>query len=75
MLENSVYEGVPELLSTLTHHGMHLILTTSKPEVFAKQIMAHFDLAKYFDLIAGSSLTVPGSGRPRSSNMPWKAVG
>lgn len=56
MLENSVYEGVPELLATLTHHGMHLILTTSKPEVFAKQIMAHFDLAKYFELIAGSCL-------------------
>jgi phosphoglycolate phosphatase len=56
MFENTVYNGVPQLLATLLEHGMHPILTTSKAEVFAKQILEHFDLARYFELIAGSCL-------------------
>ncbi len=56
MFENTVYDGVPRLLETLLKQDMHLILTTSKPEVYAKQIMEHFDLARYFEMIAGSCL-------------------
>lgn len=33
-----------------------LVLATSKPEVFAKKIMDHFNLSKYFDFIGGSEL-------------------
>lgn len=56
MYENTVYDGVPQMLETLLEHGMHPILTTSKPEVFAKIILEHFDLAKYFELIVGSCI-------------------
>lgn len=56
MFENRVYEGIPELLQRLKDAGKILIVATSKPEVFAKQILEHFDLAKYFDCIAGASM-------------------
>ena len=54
--ENTVYEDVPELLSELCARGKKLIVATSKPEVFAKQILEHFELDKYFDFIAGATL-------------------
>ena len=56
IFENRVYEGVPELLSRLKGEGRALILATSKPEGFAKQILEHFDLVKYFDFVAGASM-------------------
>lgn len=54
--ENVVYDGIDELLHTLSQHGKTLLLATSKPEVFAKQILEHFDLSHYFTFIAGSKL-------------------
>jgi phosphoglycolate phosphatase len=56
IFENLVYDGFEELLSILKVNGKTLIVATSKPEVFAKQIVEHFDIAKYFDCIAGSNL-------------------
>ena len=56
IFENKVYEGIPELLQKLRLDGKILILATSKPEVFAKQILDHFDLTKYFDVVAGASM-------------------
>lgn len=56
IFENLVYDGVKYLLKTLKESGKILIVATSKPEVFAKQILEHFDIAKYFTYIAGSNL-------------------
>ena len=56
IFENKVYVGIPELLEKLKKSGKILILATSKPELFAKQILDHFDLAKYFDFVAGASM-------------------
>ena len=56
IFENKVYDGIPELLEKLKKSGKILILATSKPEVFAKQILDHFDLTQYFDFIAGASM-------------------
>lgn len=56
MYENLVYEGIPELLESLNRSGYTLYVATSKPEVFAKQILDHFDLTKYFKGIYGASL-------------------
>ena len=54
--ENSVYEGIPELLERLKTSGKTLVLATSKPEKFALEILRHFDLAKYFDLAYGATM-------------------
>lgn len=56
IFENIVYDGCEELFQALKENGRTLILATSKPEVFAKQILEYFDLAKYFTYIAGSNL-------------------
>lgn len=56
IFENEVYDGIPELLETLKGAGKTLIVATSKPELFAEQILEHFKLAPYFDCIAGASM-------------------
>lgn len=54
LFENSVYEGVPELLDRLASAGYTLGVATNKPERFAVPILEHFGLDKYFRIIAGS---------------------
>lgn len=56
MFENKVYPLIPEMLSALKKEGCSLFVATSKPEPFAITILEHFDLAKYFDFIGGSTL-------------------
>ena len=56
MFENRVYDGCEDLLKELKDNGKILIVATSKPEVFAEQILEHFGIAKYFTFIAGSTL-------------------
>lgn len=55
--ENSVYDGIEELLKSQTEKGKKIILATSKPEPFAKEILRHFDLEKYFLFAAGSTMS------------------
>ncbi|HEM5052517.1 HAD family hydrolase [Streptococcus suis] len=56
MFENQLYPGIISLLEELRTAGKTLVIATSKPEIFAKQILEHFGIAHYFDVIAGASL-------------------
>ncbi|MGH8617048.1 MAG: HAD family hydrolase [Burkholderiales bacterium] len=57
MFENTVYSGIPEVVESLSALGADLFVATSKPQVFAEQILAHFGLARYFKEIFGSELS------------------
>ena len=54
--ENQVYDEIPETLESLKDQGFCLFLATSKPEIFARQILDHFRLSSFFDGIYGSRL-------------------
>ena len=54
--ENEVYEGIPTLLSDLKDYGYHLAVASSKPECFVKDILNHFNIHKYFEVVVGSEL-------------------
>jgi phosphoglycolate phosphatase len=53
--ENSIYDGIPELLAALVA-GPRLFVATSKLAVFAERIIAHFALVQYFERIFGAAL-------------------
>lgn len=55
--ENTPYAGIRELLERLKADGCHLFVATSKPEDMAVDILTHFALAPYFDLICGAVRT------------------
>ena len=56
MFENRVYAGVPESLERLRERGARLFVATSKPQVFARRILEHFQLGHHFEEIYGSEL-------------------
>ncbi|MBQ3063058.1 MAG: HAD family hydrolase [Clostridia bacterium] len=56
IFENAVFDGVPEMLEKLKSKGKIISLCTSKPEIYARQILEHFDLIKYFDHICGATM-------------------
>ena len=56
IFENKVFSGTQPLLAQLKAAGKTVCLATSKPEVFARQILEHFHMDGYFDQIVGSCL-------------------
>lgn len=60
ILENELYPGIPQLLESLIARGKTLHVATSKPTAFAQQVLARFDLARYFTIVEGSPLTHNG---------------
>ena len=61
--ENRPYDGIRELLETLQARGHKLYVATSKPEGMSKDILNHFDLAKYFTMICGASMDTSRSSK------------
>ena len=57
--ENTVYEGIEELLASLKASGKTLAVATFKPEVFTQKILIHFGLDKYFTAVCGAPLNAP----------------
>ncbi|MEO8385240.1 MAG: HAD hydrolase-like protein [Betaproteobacteria bacterium] len=56
LFENTLYDGVPEMLAALKAQDHRLILATAKPHVYARRILGHFDILTPFDAIYGSEL-------------------
>lgn len=54
--ENRVFDGIIPLLETLKGAGKTLALSTSKPWVFAEQILKKYELDSYFSVVVGSEL-------------------
>ena len=57
LFENHLFEDVAATLAELKQRGYKLFLATAKPEIYAKQILEHFNLAQNFKVIYGSELT------------------
>lgn len=56
IFENKIYTGIEELLQALKKEGITLAVASSKPTVYVLQILKHFDIYKYFDVVMGSEL-------------------
>lgn len=56
IFENELYEGIEALLKRLKDAGKVVGLATSKPEIYAGQILEYFSLDGYFDVLSGSTL-------------------
>ena len=56
IFECLIYPGMDKLFESLTGRGYKIVLATSKPEVFARRILDHFNLSKYFHFIAGAEI-------------------
>ena len=56
MFENTVYPGIPAALERLRASGLRMAVATSKPELYSRQIVAHFGLNGYFEAVCGAAM-------------------
>ncbi|MCL2633779.1 MAG: HAD family hydrolase [Oscillospiraceae bacterium] len=56
LYENSVYDGIKELLCDLSNKGYVLAVATSKVKIYAERILQHFEIAEYFTCVGGAEL-------------------
>ncbi len=54
--ENELYSGIKELLAELKAKSKVVLLTTSKPKIYAEKILGYFEILPYFDFVIGSNL-------------------
>ncbi|PJI93713.1 HAD hydrolase-like protein [Luteimicrobium subarcticum] len=67
MFDNAVFPGIPEALGALQDAGVRMVVATSKPEVYARQIVEHFGLAPYLDGGVDGVFGADADGGPRSA--------
>ena len=53
LFENDLYDGVPTTLYALQNSGIRLFMATSNPHFYARRIVKHFGIAKYFYRVFG----------------------
>lgn len=56
VLENAIIPGTEQMLRHAKEKGIHLAVASSKPHVFVCQILQHFNIKEYFEVIVGSEL-------------------
>jgi len=56
LFENLLYHGVQQVLDDLSRQNYRLFIATSKPRVYAEEIIRHFGLSSYFRKVYGSEL-------------------
>lgn len=54
--ENTLYPGITVLLHDLEQAGAKLAVASSKPTVYVEDILVHFGIRQYFDIVVGSEL-------------------
>lgn len=57
LFENEPYPGIASVLDELQADGFGLFVVTSKPEVYARRILQHFELARFFGNVYGAELS------------------
>jgi len=56
LYENELYEGITECLGQIFGTAESIHVATSKPTVFSKRIIEHFELDQYVNVVFGSNL-------------------
>ena len=56
IFENSLYDGVTDMLEALKNAGKTIVLATSKPEIYANQILKYFNIYDYFTHVCGAEM-------------------
>ena len=69
LFENSLYEGVVEALERLAARDYRLFVATSKAEPYARRILDHFGLTKYFSQVYGAEMDGRRSEQDRIADL------
>ncbi len=56
IFENALYDGVTDMLEATKKAGKTIVLATSKPEIYANQILKYFGIYDYFTHVCGAEM-------------------
>jgi phosphoglycolate phosphatase len=56
LYENTPYSGIHDALSAIQSAGVRLCVASSKPRIYVREILEHFELINYFSNVFGSEL-------------------
>jgi phosphoglycolate phosphatase len=56
LFENEPYAGIHDVLFQLQSQDLRLFVASSKPEIYVRQILEHFELIEFFEGVFGSEL-------------------
>lgn len=70
-----IYPGVIEALTALQNAGHRLAICTNKPKVPADAVLAHFDLAQFFDVVLGGDSLPVRKPDPQPLHHAFLALG
>ena len=56
LYQNTPYSGIHDALSAIQSAGVRLCVASSKPHVFVREILEHFELIHFFSDVFGSEL-------------------
>lgn len=54
VIGNSLYDGIFEMLERLHNAGKILAVATTKPEIMAEKIVAHYGIKRFFTTVCGA---------------------
>lgn len=74
IFECTLYDGIEDTFKALCGAGYKLALATAKPEVFAKQIAAHFGFDVYLSAVSGASLDASREDKAEIISVALKAL-
>ena len=74
-LENVLYPDIAQVLEKLCRRQFSLYVATSKPHVFARKILDHFELSQYFQGVFGSELDGTNAHKTDLLRYALKATG
>ncbi len=63
MYENTIYEGIPELLKKLKKAHKKLFVVTSQPTEFAEKILKHHNLETFFQQTVGCKMDLSNADK------------
>ncbi len=61
--ENVIYDGISELLSNIRKRGGKALVGTSKPQVFAEEVLRHVEILDFFDAVSGADMSESHSSK------------
>ncbi len=56
VFENEIYPGIAELLKCCKAAGKKLAVASSKPQTLVDEVLRHFNITQYFDIVMGCEL-------------------
>ena len=73
--ESSVYPGIPEMLAELRQAGLRIVLVSTKPTEYCREILRRVGITQYFHYVIGNDKNIPVAGKRDAIEKAVRIIG